>query len=394
MRGFIHRRGPSWELRVYVGRDPVTGKKKYATRSVRGTRADAERVLRDMVTAAERGTAGLADATFAELCDAWLSAVESRLAPNTVVETRRILDRHLLPALGAIPLRRLRSQHFDDLYSHLSSHGRGDGKPLSGDTVRRVHGVARRALNIAVRWGWISTNPAASLTPPRELRRPIRPPRPADVTRLLRAARAGNPALATFVLVAATTGARRGELCGLRWDDLDVDDATLHIGRAIVIVADNPVEMPTKTRRFRHIALDPVTVAELDIHHQRLQRTAADAQVLLDPNGFVFSTDPAGRRPWRPDSTTRAFRRLARQAGLDTVRLHDLRHYVATRLLTAGVDVRTVAGRLGHAHPSTTLNVYAAFLPDADRHAAHLMGNLLTTHRDVDPAIPPANPDP
>lgn len=351
MRGFIRRRGPSWELPVYLGAHPVTHKKQYLTRSVRGPRDHAERVLRAMVAAADLGTARYADASFAELCEAWLDAVGSRLAPNTVAETRRILNRHLLPAVGDTPLRKLRSEHFDHLYARLLEHGGPDRKPLSGDTVRRVHGVARRTLNIAMRWGWIASNPASSIAPPRELRRPIRPPTPGDVARLIAATRSANPALATFVLVAATTGARRGELCGLRWADVDFDHGTLDIVRAIVIVNGMPHEMPTKTRRGRHIALDRATVDELAAHQARAVRRAAEHGGPLAVNAFVFSHDPTGRKPFRPDVVTRSFRRLAQLAGLETVRLHDLRHYVATQLLTAGIDVRTVAGRLG-ARPS------------------------------------------
>ena len=339
-----------------------------------------------MVAAAELGTARYADATFAELCDAWLDAVGSRLAPSTVAETRRILRRHLLPALGDIPLRKLRSEHFDHLYARLIEHGGQDGKPLSGDTVRRVHGVARRALNIAVRWGWITTNPASSIAPPREMRRPIRPPTPDEVVRLIAATRTANPALATFLLVAATTGARRGELCGLRWSDIDLNAGTLDIVRGIVIVEGMPRVMPTKTRRARHIALDQATVDELAAHQVCADQRAVERGFSLVADAFVFSRDLAGRKPFRPDVVTRSFRRVAQRAGLETVRLHDLRHYVATQLLTAGIDVRTVAGRLGHAHPSTTLNVYAAFVPDADRDAAEFIGRLLQSPK---PAVPP-----
>ena len=92
----------------------------------------------------------------------------------------------------------------------------------------------------------------------------------------------------------------------------------------------------------------------------------------------MFSHDADAGRPWRPDSTSRAFRHLCHEVGLDHVRLHDLRHFVATRLLASGVDVRTVSGRLGHSLASTTLNVYAAFVPDADRHAADVIGRLVT----------------
>jgi integrase len=94
-------------------------------------------------------------------------------------------------------------------------------------------------------------------------------------------------------------------------------------------------------------------------------------------DAFVFSHEPDGSEPWRPDSTTRAFRLLAAKAGLHGARLHDLRHYVATYLLASGVDVRTVAGRLGHRNASTTLNVYSAFLRDADEQAAAVLARLL-----------------
>jgi integrase len=377
VQGSVRRRGPSWEVRVYAGRDPATGARRYLTRSVRGSPADAERARRELLDAVDAGTTDGRSATFGELCEAWLANAAARLAPNTVAETRRILDRWLLPELGDRPLRRLRAEHLDSLYRRLLTGDTATGKALSPATVARIHAIARRALNVGRRWGWLSVNPADLATPPRSMRRVIRPPAPDDVRRLLAAARTRRPDLATFLVVAATTGARRGELCGLRWDDVDLDPGRLHIVRAIIIVDGATVEAPTKTRRARRIALDPATVAVLRAHRQREQSEAAISGVTMDEGGFVFHADACGRRPWRPDSTTRAFRRLAIETGLEGVRLHDLRHYVATQLLTSGVDVRTVAGRLGHANPSTTLDVYAAFVPQADRDAAEVMAQLI-----------------
>lgn len=191
VRGSLRRKGPSWELRVYLGRDPVSGRKRYATRNVRGPRRQAERVLREMVTAAEAGTTHRAGATFGELCETWLAHARSHLAPNTVTETRRILDRFLLPALGEVPVAALRPEHLDELYARLLREGGRDGDPLTGSTVRRVHGVARRALTVGVRWGWLASNPAFVAMPPQTIRRPIQPPSPDDVRRLL--AERGTP---------------------------------------------------------------------------------------------------------------------------------------------------------------------------------------------------------
>ena len=123
--------------------------------------------------------------------------------------------------------------------------------------------------------------------------------------------------------------------------------------------------------------LDPFTLEVLTEHRARTNERASQADTVLGPDAFMFSHDPDGNGPWRPDSVSRAFRRLSTKLDLDSVRFHDLRHYVATRLLAGGIDLRTVAGRLGHAKAGTTLNVYAAFVPASDRAAADLLAKEL-----------------
>jgi integrase len=209
-----------------------------------------------MVAAAEAGVTHRAGATFGELCEAWLTQARAHLAANTVVETRRILDRDLLPALGDVRLAALRPEHLDALYVRLLREG-PDGHPLSGSTVRRIHGVARRALTIGERWGWLVANPALVAMAPRTIRRPIQPPDPAAVTRLITTAQAYDPDIGALLMLAVTTGARRGEPCGLRWGDLDPGDGQLDIVRAVIIVAGECQVAPTKSRRCRRVALDP-----------------------------------------------------------------------------------------------------------------------------------------
>ena len=132
-------------------------------------------MLREMVAAAEAGVTHRAGATFGELCEAWLAQARAHIAANTVVETRRILDRVLLPALGEVPLAALRPEHLDALYVRMLRED-PDGRPLSGSTVRGIHGVARRALTVGQRWGWLVANPALVAMAPRTIRRPIQPP--------------------------------------------------------------------------------------------------------------------------------------------------------------------------------------------------------------------------
>jgi integrase len=135
----------------------------------------------------------------------------------------------------------------------------------------------------------------------------------------------------------------------------------------------------TKNGRAYRVAIDDTLVDFLTEHRKRSEKRAIDADVELPARAFVFSYEPDGSRPWRPDGVTTRFGRIRSAAGLEHFRLHDLRHYVATALLAAGVPVPTVAGRLGHARSSTTLNVYAHFVAATDQHAADVLSALLSS---------------
>jgi integrase len=263
----------------------------------------------------------------------------------------------------------------DRFYRQLLKVGRSRG-PYAPATIRRVHGIIRRALTQGVRWGWITHNPAIDASPPRVPMKELKPPNPDQVVQLFRLAQESDPELATFIMLAASSGARRGELIALRWSDLDLDGGRLLIERGIVLVDGDLIEQGTKTHQSRRISLDAGTVGALRAHQARVTKRAQQAASAITSESFVFSHVVDGSSPWHPDSTSRAFRKICQQAGVTDVRLHDLRHYVATRLLSAGVDIRTVAGRLGHRNPSTTLNVYSHFLPETDQDAADALGRI------------------
>jgi integrase len=387
MRGSMRQRTTgSWELRVFVGRDPLSGRRQYVSKTFRGGKREAQRELAALAASAE-ATAPTADLTVGAVLERWLEHATPNLSPSTVATNRVVLDAHLLPHIGSTPLRKLTPHKVDALYRLLAERGGQNGKPLAPSTVQRAHNVLHRALEQAVRWGWLASNPASRATPPRRAAVDIAPPAPDDLVRVIALAEESNPDLALFLLVAAATGARRSELVALRWSDLDLEAGAVVIGRGRVFGANGVVvEKDTKTHAARRIALDSATVTALAAHRERARVAARACGVALPPRAFVFTDDVDGATGWRPDYVSKAFTRVARKAGLAGVRLHDLRHFVATRLLSNGVDVRTVAGRLGHKNPNVTLNVYAAFLPEADRSAAELLGKLLgsATDEDVD----------
>lgn len=382
MKGSIRQRSEgTWELRVFLGRDPVTGLKRYTSRTVIGGKRDAQRALAAMINQAPDAAPTKA-MTVGDVLERWFDHARDGLSPSTQGVTRMIIDKHLGPHLGSVPLSSLTPARIDAAYRALGRRGGRGGKPLAPGTVRRAHNVLHRAMVQAVRWGWLPSNPVSLSSPPRLPKPDIQPPEAEDVMRLFAVAHETNPAFATYLQVAAATGARRGELVALRWSDLDLDAGVIRIRRGIVNGPDGLTEKDTKTHAARRIAIDAGTAGVLSRHRAAAERLAAASGTTISGRCFVFSDSADGLQSWNPAYITQAFARLAKRAGVPDVRLHDLRHFVATRLLASGVDVRTVAGRLGHRNPNVTLNVYAHFLPEADRDAADFLGRLLAGRSD------------
>ena len=358
---------------MQLPRDPTSARARQLSRTVSGTKREAQRTLATLVSEVSAGRFVATPSTFGELLDRWLEHVGDHLSPTTVREYRRLANKLLHPDLGNVPLRRLTTQRIDGYYRRLT-HERG----LSPASVRHVHAVIRGALGQAVRWGWLPVNPATTASPPKMRRREIQPPPISDTHALLTAAEERDPDFAALIRILVATGARRGEACGLRWSDLDLAAGTAVICRSVASVAGGIVVKDTKTHAARRLALDPETVIALLHRRERADLLATMCRCDVAPDAFVFSSSPDSSTPLHPDTVTNGFQRLCRRVGLKGVRLHDLRHLHATQLLAAGVPVRTVSGRLGHANAATTLNVYTHFLDASDRQAADVIGGLLS----------------
>jgi integrase len=383
MKGHARKRGNNtWELRAYVGLDPITNRHKYVTRTFHGGKREADEALARFVTEVGGGGHSAHDATLGDLIYRWLDLVRNDLSPSTLRSYEFYIRIHIMPTFSKAPLARLKTSQLDRFYAKLRESGGPDGGPLAPATVRKVHAIIRRALQQGVRWGWISSNPASLATPPRVRVPQLSPPSVEDVIAIIERAGEANPDLGCFLLLAATTGARRGELCALRWSDVDLPGSTLTISHSIVEAGHGQLlEKDTKTHSSRHIALDQATHKALLEHQKRCEERALACGNELRGDAYVFSLDPDGMRPWVPSEVTKKFIRIRKAMGLDGVRLHDLRHFAATRLLAEGVPVRTVSGRLGHANAATTLGVYAHFLEESDREAAAKLGALLDRGR-------------
>jgi integrase len=363
-----------WELRVDAGTDPITGKRKQTSVTFRGPSRAADQALRDLVDEQAPSRSDGVGANFGQLLDQWLEECERMdLSPTTIRNYRSQVERTIRPTLGKVTLSRLTAKNLDALYGAMKDAGK------SPKTIRNHHAIIATALHQGVRWGWVRTNVAEMAKPPRVSQSRVTAPSLEIVRDVIEGAERRDPRLAPLLMLAALTGMRRGELCALRWSDVDLNVGTIDVTKSLVVAPGGLVEKSTKTNRGRLVALDPVGVAVLTRHRSRAEHWIAEAGSELPADAFVFSPFPEGTTPFRPDNVTSFFIRVRNEVGAPTVRLHDLRHFTATQLIGAGVDVRTVAGRLGHSDPSVTLRVYSHALEERDRAAASIMGGLLAT---------------
>jgi integrase len=307
------------------------------------------------------------NATFGELLEAHLA--DREYAPTLHYDLRRLIDR-LDDDVKAWRVRDIEAIAVEHLYRRLAAQG---WKP---NTLKRLHMVSGSAFKRALGYGWVTTNPFRVARAPRVERSQVTAPSVEQVRSILDSFQA-DTSLRMFLRISATTGARRGEVCALQWPDIDLDTGTVVIRRSVAHVTGIGLvisEGKTGAKGHRVIGIDPATVTMLSAHKQR--QTALAVAARLSTPLWVFSHD-AGISPWRGDYVSRSFRNARDAAGAQGVRLHDLRHHVATQMLASGDPVTVVSKRLGHASPVTTLGVYAHMVPAADRTAADRLGSAL-----------------
>ena len=379
MRGGTRKRGTTWTWYLGVV-DPATGRRRQLSKGGFRTKREAQAALNEAMAALRAGTfvepSRLTLGAF--LTDQWLPTVRAAVRPTTWTTYRIYAEAHVIPALGHIPLQALTAGHLNRLYTDLAEHGRRDGRGgLKPKSVRHVHVLLHKALSDAVRWGLVARNVAGAADPPRVPRRD-RGVWSAEELRTFLEAISGDR-LAAMWLLFATTGMRRSELLGLPWSavDLDVTPGRLGVVQTVVVVDKRPVvvaEAKTVTSR-RQLALDPFTTAALKAHRVRqLEERLAWGPAWVDV-GLVFTRENG--QVLHPEHVTKRFARLVRDAGLPRITLHGLRHSYATAALKAGVPVKIISERLGHATVAITLDIYSHVLPGLDREAADSVARLI-----------------
>jgi integrase len=362
-------RDKQWRLRVFAGRE--NGKVRHVSRNFNGTKRQAQTALAQLVADVERQQIGTAKVgTLGDLIDRWLDDVGPHRSIYTMQEYRRLVAKSIAPALGKMRVDKITGRDLDGFYRALQQRG------LANSSVHQHHSILHAALGRAVKWGLIQSNPADRATPPSLKRSTVGVPAIKEVQRLIADTETHDPVLGAAIALAAVTGARRGELCALRWSDVDWSRRTMSIARSLTVADKIATEGPTKTHQRRIIAIDAALEAFLTKRRSEQETYARDVGVPLAVDPFILSRSADGSAPCLPDGLSAGYQRRARALGL-TTHFHELRHFAATTAIGTGTDVRTVAGRLGHADPSVTLRVYAHALEARDRELAGLLGSTV-----------------
>ena len=379
-RGHIEARpNGSFRAIVFAGTDSVTGKDRYLKRTA-PTRREAEKLLTKLQNEVDERRHTRSSVTVQAAVDQWLEVAKHEASTRERYD--QLIRLYITPTLGKAQLADIDPEKLEKFYARLlrcrklCDGARIKGHtcaPLSSNTVRKVHFIMRATLDRAVRWNYIPVNGAALAQPPSFERSEPDPPSAEEARALLdEASRDAEWALMLWLTM--TLGWRRGEICALRWSDIDIAGSSITIERSHWGL----LEKKTKTNQRRRLSLDAYAVGQLSDHRDRCNADCAAIGVRLAPDAFVFSSAPDRSTPLLPRSISQRYRRLALAVGLRSTRLHSLRHYSASELISANVDVRTVAGRLGHGSGgATTLRTYAAWNTDADRRAAETIAQIV-----------------
>lgn len=374
MRGSIQPRGKqSWRIFVELGRDEY-GKRKRKTETVIGTKANAQRRLRELLSSIDKGLPiDNSKVSVGEFLRQWLKDyAEVNTSPKTSEGYRSKIELYLIPKLGSLGLSKLTAQQINRLYADMIS------KPLSTQTVLHTHRILKLALGHAVKWGILARNVCDAVDPPRVKRKEMVALDIPDIQRLLETAEP-SPYKHVFFL-ALYTGLRRGELLGLRWSDVDLNHKTLSVNQNAIRLKGNGIILtkPKTERSRRLVQLSSDAVMLLNVLKTQQKDQLEMAGIDWDERSLVFHNSDG--TTLSPDTVSHAFKKIVKQIGFPNFRFHDLRHTHATIMLKEGVPPNVVSERLGHSSVSITMDIYSHVLPGMQEEAAKAFENALKNY--------------
>lgn len=398
-----------WRVAVSLGNDPITGKRRRVTQVVNGTKAEAKKVRDDIVRDHENGLRiDAGKVTFGEFAKQWQAAKEAsgRIGEQRIrMERRNVRD--ICARIGELPITEVTPQVVETVLDDIRAAKEGrKGSPVAARTMREVHATFRQVMEKAVNYDLIMRNPCDR----------VETPKPEDVERRSLSVSEGRSLLSALddaeaaaydrikakearqcewkategrgkilgvkdissvlaVRLALATGMRRGEVFGLAWGAVDLEGASLRVAQSLTQYGE--LKAPKTRAGLRTIALDVKTACRLA--RWKKEQAGYLSMLGLEQDGEtpVFCSNVGGWFDLHNFETW--WRRFRRESGFEGLKFHELRHTQATQLLAQGVDVKTVQTRMGHSNASLTLNWYAHAIPENDRQAADMLGELFAS---------------
>ena len=367
MAGSVRKRGATWYFVVDIGRDEE-GKRKQRFRGGFATKKAAEEGLRDFLNRLDSGFLPEADKlTFAEYMKRWQEHHATQVEPKTMRGYATLTRLYLLPRLGPLQLTKIRPAHVQ---------GALDAIDRAPATVRQARAVASKAFRQAVAWELIPVNPVAATAAPKAERPDLDVPTAEGARRLMAEAEGTMWEMPLFL--AAFTGARRGEVLAIGWDQIDLDRGRVKITRSLErLDGEFRFKEPKTSRSRREVAIPHLAVERL----RRWKTEQTERRLVAGPawHDLGLVCDRGDGQPIAPDSFSKAFKRLARAVGAPNTRLHDLRHTAATLMMEAGVHPSIVSRSLGHASEAFTMQVYGHVRDEMLDRAADALGEAYGT---------------
>ena len=369
MKGYIRRRGQySWQITLDVGRGP-DGKRRRIFETVRGTKKAAESRLHELVTSLEKGVyTPPGRVTLGELLHNWLDGyVRTNCSQRTLDGYQSIIETHLIPALGHIQLKHLHPQAIQAYYGKAC-------EKLSSRTVHHHHRVLSQALKWAVKQGYLGRNPAELVDPPSPRKKPMRTLTPSEVEALLDAAK--DSYYYPIIYTAVSSGLREAELLGLTWRSIDLDYLSISVTQ--VLYKRRGIcefKEPKTNHSRRRVAMTPKLATFLRGYRAQREQLYRELGKELTLDDLVFTS--VNLEPLNPSVLGHNFAKIAKKAGLEGVRFHDLRHTFASLMLLRGAKPKVISEALGHSSVAFTMDVYSHIIEGMQQDAMGLLDEVL-----------------
>ncbi len=377
----------SFTIRVYRGRDAEgrelkpwsTSFKCEPTWKEASARKKAEAFAANFERDCKNGLSSGSRQTFQEFCEYCIRLKENNGVKHSTIQRYRELTRRIYPAIGYMKITDIRASHLNELYHSLSADGLNEktGGKLSPKTILEHHRLISTVLNQAVKESLIPFNPAERTEKPKVQKKEVNYFQPEQIAAIREALENEPFDWQVLVHMFIVTGARRGEILGLKWSCVDWDSNRIHIENNIQYSQDRGIyeETPKTARSIRWISLPRETMQLLHEYKMGQIKKRFSAGTSWQDNGFIFTQ--ADGRAMHPDSVTTYLTRFSKKYNLPHINAHAFRHTMASILYHSGMDTISISARLGHAQPSTTANIYAHVIDEADRENADAIAAAL-----------------